>query len=367
MRTVPVLLSDGWRAYVRSDCKTHSRHGRFTPPRTTLRLRRGRGRRDHPTPPSAPTGVTATAGSTQVTISWTAVSNATSYNIYWSTTTGVTTTTGTKIPEANSPYIQTGLAMGTTYYYVLTALDAVGESAASPQVSATICPTGMATVSIPEGGTFCIDQVEVTNAAYSLFTATNPSTATQSASCSWNTSWTPFGGWPYGSGNANVPVSFVNWCQASAFCSFAGKHLCGRIGGGSLTLVNFSDASEDQWFSACTNNGGTCSAAGCYPYGGIYQSAECNGVDAKSGTALSWQSWLSCAGGVPGLLDMSGNVAEWEDACSAANGAGDSCAIRGGSFLDSADRLRCDSGQTTLPITQPRNYVGPDVGFRCCL
>jgi fibronectin type 3 domain-containing protein len=39
-------------------------------------------------PPQAPTGVTATAGNAQVTISWTAVFGATSYNLYRSTAAG---------------------------------------------------------------------------------------------------------------------------------------------------------------------------------------------------------------------------------------------------------------------------------------
>ncbi|MGD0078791.1 MAG: hypothetical protein ABSB91_09255, partial [Sedimentisphaerales bacterium] len=54
--------------------------------------------------PSVPTGVTASAGDGQVSISWSAVSGATSYNIYWSTTSGVTKTNGTKITDATSPY-----------------------------------------------------------------------------------------------------------------------------------------------------------------------------------------------------------------------------------------------------------------------
>jgi mono/diheme cytochrome c family protein len=71
-----------------------------------------------------------------VTISWSAVSGATSYNLYWLTTSGVTPGTGTKIAGATSPYLQTGLADSTAYYYVVTAQNSAGESAASSQVTA---------------------------------------------------------------------------------------------------------------------------------------------------------------------------------------------------------------------------------------
>lgn len=87
--------------------------------------------------PSAPTGLSGIAGDGQVSISWDAVSGATSYNIYWSTTTGVTKTTGAKITGATSPYIHTGLTNGTTYYYVVTAENSYGESNESSQLSAT--------------------------------------------------------------------------------------------------------------------------------------------------------------------------------------------------------------------------------------
>ncbi|OGW44345.1 MAG: hypothetical protein A2132_03755 [Nitrospirae bacterium RBG_16_43_11] len=85
-------------------------------------------------PPFAPTGVTATAGDGQVTISWNAVSGVTSYNIYWSTTSGVTKTTGTKISSATSPYTHTGRTNGTVYYYVVTSVNNNGESGESNQV-----------------------------------------------------------------------------------------------------------------------------------------------------------------------------------------------------------------------------------------
>src|SRR3989304_1023492 len=97
------------------------------------------------TAPSAPTGVTVTAGNKQVSISWTAVSDATSYNIYWSTTSGVTKTTGTKVTSNTNSYIHPSLTNGTTFYYVVTALNSDGESSESSEVSASpiSAPTGV--------------------------------------------------------------------------------------------------------------------------------------------------------------------------------------------------------------------------------
>ncbi len=87
--------------------------------------------------PSAPAGLSGTAGNNQIAISWNSVSNASSYNIYWSNTTGVTKINGTKITGATSPYTHTGLTNGTTYYYVVTAVNSYGESSESSQLSAT--------------------------------------------------------------------------------------------------------------------------------------------------------------------------------------------------------------------------------------
>lgn len=87
--------------------------------------------------PGTPTAVTATGGSNQVTLAWPAVSGATSYNVYYATTTGVTKASGAKITNAASPYVQSGLASGTAYYYIVTAVNTGGEGTASAQITAT--------------------------------------------------------------------------------------------------------------------------------------------------------------------------------------------------------------------------------------
>lgn len=104
-----------------------------------------------PQPPAAPTGLTATAGDGQVSLSWTAPSDngspITGYSIYRGTSSngqgaspvGTTTATNT---------IDTGLTAGTTYYYKVSATNAGGEGPSSGEANATVtgvpaAPTGL--------------------------------------------------------------------------------------------------------------------------------------------------------------------------------------------------------------------------------
>ncbi len=95
--------------------------------------------------PGVPTGVSATAlGPTSVQITWTAPVGAvtiTDYKIYRSGTSGDTNPTLIVGGISGSSYNDTGLTMGSNYYYWVKASSADGNSEFSAQASATT-PTG---------------------------------------------------------------------------------------------------------------------------------------------------------------------------------------------------------------------------------
>jgi hypothetical protein len=86
-------------------------------------------------PPEAPIGVVAIASNTTVTLTWTASTGATSYNVKRSLTSGSGYTT---IANVTGPNVaDAGLTYGVTYYYVVSALNSYGEGADSSEVNAT--------------------------------------------------------------------------------------------------------------------------------------------------------------------------------------------------------------------------------------
>ncbi len=92
--------------------------------------------------PATPTGVTATAGTNQVSLSWSASSGATSYNVYRSTSSGGEGTTPYYSGLTSTGYTDTTVTDGTKYYYKIAAVNSSGTSGQSSEVSATPTSSG---------------------------------------------------------------------------------------------------------------------------------------------------------------------------------------------------------------------------------
>jgi fibronectin type 3 domain-containing protein len=88
--------------------------------------------------PAAPTQLSATGTTNAVSLSWPLSPGATSYDVYRSTTTG-TGYASTGTATTGSYTDSTGID-GTTYYYVVAAVNSTGTSGYSPQASAVPLP-----------------------------------------------------------------------------------------------------------------------------------------------------------------------------------------------------------------------------------
>jgi len=93
--------------------------------------------------PSAPTLTLTATASGSITVSWGAVTGASSYNLYWlAGSTGPTAENGsdgaTKVPSVTSPYTLSGLTAGSTYSLKVSAVGSGGESALSNVVTAAV-------------------------------------------------------------------------------------------------------------------------------------------------------------------------------------------------------------------------------------
>lgn len=99
------------------------------------------------TVPATPTGLAAgTATASAVPLTWTAVSGATSYAVYRSSSaSGTYSSVGT---STSTSFTNSGLSAGTTYYFKVAAVNSAGTSALSAYVAATTKTSSTVTTTI---------------------------------------------------------------------------------------------------------------------------------------------------------------------------------------------------------------------------
>jgi fibronectin type 3 domain-containing protein len=128
---------------------------------TTTAMLRSYGNTVSPTPPPAPSSLTATGITNGVSLSWAAVADTTlkGYNVYSSSSSNGTYTLLTATPISATTYTDANAAVGVTTYYHVTAVDAssgLESTPASASANALAAATGLQSIDIgatPGGST----------------------------------------------------------------------------------------------------------------------------------------------------------------------------------------------------------------------
>ncbi|KAF0094299.1 MAG: APHP domain-containing protein [Puniceicoccaceae bacterium 5H] len=87
--------------------------------------------------PAVPANLSAAAGNGQVSLSWASSTGASSYDLYRSTASNNQGSTPYQSGLSGTSYTDNAVSNGTTYYYKVAAVNAVGSSALSAEASAT--------------------------------------------------------------------------------------------------------------------------------------------------------------------------------------------------------------------------------------
>lgn len=216
-------------------------------------------------PSTAPAGLTIIGGNAQAIFSWSSVSGATSYNLYCAAGTSVTTTTGTKIANIASPYYlgsywtATPIAIvnDSNYACIVTAVNSIGESAASSPVTFTPTATYLLSVSVSgtNSGTGTITSSPSVVSCGSVCSANvaNGATVTLTATPATGSTFTGWSGACSGTGTCTLTMNSVKT---------AGAIFAGTVpGGGSYYYVNWNCNGVAGCISAM---GGTSGSVGNY-------------------------------------------------------------------------------------------------------
>ena len=248
---------------------------------------------------------------------------------------------------------------------------------------APTCPGGpggrgpkMVAITLPGITPFCIDTTEVTQTQYVEFlnAKVDPAKQSRPICAQQNTTFEPkvrpddemfWKNCPKGiydpATRGDAPITCVTHCDAVAYCEWAGKRLCGAIGGGPRPSEEGHLALEtSEWYQACSQGG-----MRKYPYGDEYVAGKCGEPGGEpSGTApVAISDANACRAAEPPfdqIVNMVGNAAEWEDYCR----QDIICTNRGGGSNTGLGVGEKGFDCTTAHGSSMQGHI--DVGIRCC-
>jgi formylglycine-generating enzyme len=202
-------------------------------------------------------------------------------------------------------------------------------------------------------GKLCIDATEVTRGEFRKYLLDPKRREKAPPYCSWNTTDEA----PEANESLfNFPVGMVNFCDAVTYCAWAGKRLCGKIGGGMNDMLDDKDPTKSEWFSVCSVNG-----TQAFSYAGAYNKTKCSSETATAEPVDARSDCHAPSGDYAQILNLSGNVAEWEFSCQGSSPARmTECRYRGGGH-DAAERTACAE-----PYQAGAETRLPGIGIRCC-
>jgi formylglycine-generating enzyme len=245
-----------------------------------------------------------------------------------------------------------------------------------------------------QGDAFCIDATETTQKEYRVFqneVGQAPSKYDSDAYCQVNNAngyapqlspprddQSPACGLPdlWTAGKTDDrPATCVDWCDASAYCAWAGKRLCGMRDGARGTTDMVLDAKGDptfvaspslssEWVEACSQGEPAKAAEVAQPEGCVLPARE----DApESSTLVDVGGRDTCRGTTPPydqVSELAGNVEEWTAECEVGKLAEGQplCLARGPNPFD---RVRV-AGACASAAPHGVRRAGSRTGFRCC-
>ncbi len=272
----------------------------------------------------------------------------------------------------------------------------VGIAGAGGETGPLSCPAGkgpkMALLPAIDGSYYCMDVRETTRAEYDAFLEANGRDLSgQPKECAWNKSYTPELLYPdddrypsdlcpaehWNGMRPNQAVSCVDFCDAYAYCEWAGKRLCGVTGAGKDIYKTEEDQDHKptipdrpfldlEFVNACSQVGKT-----KYSYGDTYEPGRCmdqQWLEDRGPESLDVTDTASrqCNGTIEPfdeVYDLSGGVREWQNFCSQdSTPEGLGCFAKGYSLLDERKEPEpCE----LMGIVSPRS-ITRSKGIRCC-